>query len=260
MFPKSAHSRRRGFTLIELLTVIAIIGILAAILIPTVGKVRENAKRTRCSSNVRQISALLINLANQDKLQRFPNISPVGSYPWDVLIKRTPTTPALQLTLEDLVKGAGRDAMFCPSGRAAEKDEYFTSFAYATIDYILLVGASGFGPAGIRNSPANVFYSDRIRPDYTTVDLKAGGLVQVPPSRRELVVDALGVSGSSWQWASPILQKPSTNHREGNAAAGSFIGFVDGHVVWRSIAQMQEMSGSSTPVSRSTGLPVNFVW
>ncbi|EIP97704.1 prepilin-type N-terminal cleavage/methylation domain-containing protein [Opitutaceae bacterium TAV1] len=44
-----------AFTLVELLTVIAIIGILAAIIIPVVGKVRQSAKAVTCLSNLRQM-------------------------------------------------------------------------------------------------------------------------------------------------------------------------------------------------------------
>lgn len=64
------RTSRAGFTLIELLTVIAIIGILASILVPTLGKVRETAQRAVDASNLREIgkAALLYAADHQDRL------------------------------------------------------------------------------------------------------------------------------------------------------------------------------------------------
>ncbi|MDR1284547.1 MAG: DUF1559 domain-containing protein [Opitutaceae bacterium] len=59
--------RYHAFTLVELLTVIAIIGILAAIIIPTVGKVRQIARRAVCASNLRQIGIATFNFAADNK-------------------------------------------------------------------------------------------------------------------------------------------------------------------------------------------------
>lgn len=70
--PNSRHcathrARRHAFTLIELLTVIAIIGILAAILIPTVSTVRKTARKAECISNLRQLYGVVILHVHDNK-------------------------------------------------------------------------------------------------------------------------------------------------------------------------------------------------
>ena len=64
---------RRAFTLIELLVVIAIIAVLAAILFPVFAKVRENARRTVCLSNMKQI-VLATQMYSADYDGYFPRI------------------------------------------------------------------------------------------------------------------------------------------------------------------------------------------
>jgi len=69
---------KKGFTLIELLVVIAIIAILAAILFPVFARAREKARQTTCTSNQRQIAAV-IQMYVQDHEETYPNTTDVWS-------------------------------------------------------------------------------------------------------------------------------------------------------------------------------------
>jgi prepilin-type N-terminal cleavage/methylation domain-containing protein/prepilin-type processing-associated H-X9-DG protein len=89
-----AHLQRRAFTLIELLVVIAIVALLAALMFPVFSRARENARRTTCQSNMKQIGLGLLAYS-QDFDETFvpdwfgsgpsptdPEGTPNGHYKW----------------------------------------------------------------------------------------------------------------------------------------------------------------------------------
>ncbi len=83
---------KRAFTLIELLVVIAIIAILAAILFPVFGRARENARRSSCQSNLKQVGIAILSYT-QDYDEKYPignyfsgDSVNIGNIPWQQVV------------------------------------------------------------------------------------------------------------------------------------------------------------------------------
>ena len=112
--------KRKGFTLIEILVVIAIVGVLAALLFPVFSHVRERGRQTACLSNLHQLS-----LATFQYAQDFDDRYPYGGDPSDLDTNSwqgSPYWPAIQQmqanqqTLPNVMAGyvKDRDLWRCP--------------------------------------------------------------------------------------------------------------------------------------------------
>src|SRR4051795_5959562 len=80
----SIRTRRFAFTLVELLVVIGIIAVLIGILLPALGRAREQANQAACMSNMRQVAMAFVMYANDNKgwLPATSRGGSQGAAPW----------------------------------------------------------------------------------------------------------------------------------------------------------------------------------
>ena len=204
-----------GFTLIELLVVIAIIAILAAILFPVFARARENARRSSCQSNLKQI-ALGVLQYTQDYDERFPRITSgvtVAPFGWADSIQ--PYVKSTQI-------------LKCPSFTVATgNDPNAAGYSTYWMNKSLNDGTNGSNASG-------KLLSEIFNPSLTI--LNGDGGEATPHSTARFNCSGCDTKGSNGVFATTCVGTPGLANNLGLGGQqhleGLVISFTDGHVKW----------------------------
>jgi prepilin-type N-terminal cleavage/methylation domain-containing protein/prepilin-type processing-associated H-X9-DG protein len=126
MMNAGGRAASRGFTLIEALVVIAILGLLAALLLPAVQAAREAARRMRCTDNLKQIGVALHQYHDA-----------VGSLPWGEGPDGWNNWSAFAMVLPYLEQGPLFDALNFADAAAAPGDSRNSTAQRTTLAVLL---------------------------------------------------------------------------------------------------------------------------
>jgi prepilin-type N-terminal cleavage/methylation domain-containing protein/prepilin-type processing-associated H-X9-DG protein len=126
-----AARRRRAFTLLELLVVVAVIGVLAGLLLPALGRAREAGRATACLSNLRQVG-IALQLYVQDFQNRLPIMRDRGmEAPLTNAPPRTNEWPSVDGVLSNYL-GSVR-VLQCPADRRQIFERTGSSYAWNSL-------------------------------------------------------------------------------------------------------------------------------
>ena len=137
MLSRTSLSTRRnprnssGFTLLELLVVVAIIALLSAILFPVFSRVRENARRATCQSNLKQLG-LAITQYTQDYDETFPMVNTNFWCDDSVALPACPAGSPAMITMQTNLTPYVKDSQIwkCPD-TAGTRDWATNDYGYA---------------------------------------------------------------------------------------------------------------------------------
>ena len=206
-----------AFTLIELLTVIAIIGILAAILIPVLSSVREQARAAQCKSNLRQNALALIMMIEDNDGILLTHRSGAGA-------QRDIWT--LQLIDGGYVDEGAREVFFCPSNDGHDPlEDGWQHWTYG----VNMFGEGRSVSPDDRSNQLYYFNANQLR----------------DPSLRFLLADSGEPSGKRQRFriSSPQARDMDGIHLRHGGRAN--LAFYDGHVETRDARMLGELGFSS---------------
>jgi prepilin-type N-terminal cleavage/methylation domain-containing protein/prepilin-type processing-associated H-X9-DG protein len=127
--------KKSGFTIVELLTVIAIVAVLAATLLPALSRARESSKRAVCLNNLKQIGIAFM-LYTDDYDDFFPCAQdPVNTSPVYWLWMGRGWRGILNPYLSRYPAGKTSRIFTCPSDKTAPRNWESTSYAYSMCFY-----------------------------------------------------------------------------------------------------------------------------
>ena len=213
------NSKNRGFTLIELLVVIAIIAILAAILFPVFGRARENARRSSCQSNLKQIGLGILQY-NQDFDEKFPPEVAMGMQMFINGANRTDI--AWPILVMPYVKSTQLFA--CPSNT---NNSLFMNRTGDTI--ARSYSANGYGNAQTPFTPAATSRQPMNRSNYASHPGGASLSQLETPAQTTLVLENSGPSNGSSVFAIEVLADDNNVNFQKHLGMTNVL-FTDGHV------------------------------